>query len=757
MSAIFGETLVIEQENGPPIELVVWGDEFYVRYETKDGYTVCYDRAAGRFCYAEVRDGRLVPTGASAEKRPPIGLRRHLQESAEVQQQRFEARYAQLRPREEAVGSDNVPLVLGPNEGLLDGRRVSEGDVLGLTVLVAFTDVQATVTADDVNALLNADDYRTNGNFCSVREYYRIVSNGKLNYNNRVVGAVTLSHSKKHYETTSLVPEAFGLAMAELEANGIDLAQFDSRGEGIIDAVNFMYAGATVYGINGNNNNPSELWPHNSVRELHHDGFRTHFYMLSSMGRRAVDLSIGTFCHESGHLLCRFPDLYDYGRRDGDFVRSRGIGRYCLMGGGNHLNNGRTPSPVCAYFRDLVGWTDNEILLNGPGVHEARHGDYGTVKKYRTGLANEYFLIENRSQLDLDKHLPSNGLAIYHCDTHGSNEWQAGTEARHYQIALLQADGRRDLEQNRPSDSSDLFGVAQGVVLAHDTLPASRQWDGSDSGLVVSDISAPGDVIRFRVGEAAPSGITRGEAVAYLLIPDDNREGIRSVINLAEQGKLTDISVEIDISHSYTGDLEVSVEGPSGHRVVLHDRVGGWRDDIRTTYTEANAPKLAELKGEEVSGSWTLHVRDLQGQDVGRLNRWAVEVAFESPDQTVRGEAQPDLAIPDASAAGVASTIAIEAEGMLKDVRVHVEIAHSYIGDLHVELVAPSGQSAILHNQTGSFRDDLRITYDRSLAPALDILIGEPIQGDWTLQVRDLQRADVGRIERWELELRYAT
>ena len=47
MSAIFGETLVIEQEDAPPIELVVWGDEFYVRYETKDGYTVCYDSAAG--------------------------------------------------------------------------------------------------------------------------------------------------------------------------------------------------------------------------------------------------------------------------------------------------------------------------------------------------------------------------------------------------------------------------------------------------------------------------------------------------------------------------------------------------------------------------------------------------------------------------------------------------------------------------------------------------------------------------------------
>ena len=55
------------------------------------------------------------------------------------------------------------------------------------------------------------------------------------------------------------------------------------------------------------------------------------------MGRSADDLSIGTFCHENGHLLCRFPDMYDYGERDGDTVESAGIGGYCLMGSGNHL------------------------------------------------------------------------------------------------------------------------------------------------------------------------------------------------------------------------------------------------------------------------------------------------------------------------------------------------------------------------------------------------------------------------------------
>ena len=53
---------------------------------------------------------------------------------------------------------------------------------------------------------------------------------------------------------------------------------------------------------------------------------RTDLYLLTSLGRTPADLTIGTFCHENGHLLCRFPDMYDYGERDGDSLKSAGIG-----------------------------------------------------------------------------------------------------------------------------------------------------------------------------------------------------------------------------------------------------------------------------------------------------------------------------------------------------------------------------------------------------------------------------------------------
>lgn len=758
MSAIFGEILLIQQQHGTELELLVWGDEFYVRYETRDGFTVCYHQSAGIYCYAEIQQGQLVSTGTPATKRPPFGIRRHLQESAEVQQARFDARYIELRPAGQLISRDNnIMRTIGPNNGLLNGRRISTGDVIGLTILVEFSDITATVDADEVDALLNDENYTAHGNFCSVREYFSIISNKHLNYRNHVVGPVALSHTKKYYESTSFVPEAFALAMARLEADGVELNQFDSQGEGIIDAVNFMYAGATVYGVNGNNNNPSDLWPHNSVREMRHNNLQTHFYMLTSMGRRAVDLTIGTFCHESAHLLCRFPDLYDYGRRDGDTKRSRGIGRYCLMGGGNHLNRGRTPSPVCAFLRDLVGWTDNEILLDGPGQHTAIHAEYGTVMKYRTSSSNEYFIIENRSQLGLDEHLPSEGMAIYHCDINGSNEWQDGTASRHYQIALLQADGRFDLESNQPSDNADLFGAIGDIALAHDTLPNSRQWDGSDSGLMVSDISGPGHAITFRVGNAVePRSVITGEVVAHQLIPDDDAEGIHSIITFAEHGELTGLSVHVDITHSYIGDLLVSLVSPSGKMVVLHNRTGGTSNDLMLTYTKANKTELSDMNDQQIFGNWGLHIRDLEGQDVGRLNRWALEIDYNPQDRVVELQSQPKLEIPDDDVVGVSSVMSIEESGTLNDINVYVDISHTYIGDLIVELVSPSGQGAILHNRTGRFTHNLKLSYDRSMATSLDVLVGEPIQGGWMLRVRDLEGADIGKLEMWKLTLRYS-
>jgi M6 family metalloprotease-like protein len=614
-----------------------------------------------------------------------------------------------------------------------------------LTVLVEFADLSSAVTAADVEEMLNAPNYRENGNFCSVREYYHLMSNGKLDYSNQVVGPIKLSQNQRYYVQHLLCEEALDKVVNEL---GVDLSQFDSRNEGIVDAVSFMYAGRTVY--------EGELWPHNFELNLNYNGIKVRSYTIQSLGRQRVDLSIGTFCHESGHLLCRFPDLYDYGSRDGDFEQSSGMGYYCLMSAGNHLNSGRTPAPICAYLRDLVGWCDRQIRLNSDGLYEAKQGNYGTLLKYETHRANEYFIIENRTQDGLDTYLPDSGLAVYHCDTLGSNEWQGGTPTRHYQCGLLQADGHLDLENNRNGgDSGDLFGLVDGVALSYATTPSTRAWDGSDSGLVVSNISAPEEVIHLNVGTMVLPNVVKEGVTADLPIPDRQAEGVSSTITINQIGQVKAIKVGVDITHTYIGDLEVELQSPSGKKAMLHNRSGGSRRDLQKTYSSNSTPALLALKGESLEGDWTLKVRDLAWRDIGRLNRWNLEIEYESLGQVVEAEVEPNLSIPDNKAEGITSKINIAKSGTLNDITVAVAIPHTYIGDLLVEIVAPSGDSVTLHNMSGGSKDDLRMSYDLTSTPALGALLGQEIQGDWLLRVKDLQRIDTGKLEKWSLRLMY--
>ena len=627
MSNLNGQTILCGQSTEKDIELVIFGDEYYARYETKDGYTVIYDTGVGAYCFVALHQGHFVSTGSKVGKPIPPGISRHLKEHPNVRNEKFEIRYRQLQPTERQLPS-NIVRTMGPDGGLLEGRKLTHGEVKGLTVLVNFKDIKTNIKLADVDTMLNGSNYNANGNYCSAREYFEIVSSGKLKYTNKVVGPVQLRHSRSYYINRLLVEEALDLARAELSNEGLDLKDFDSRGEGIVDALNILYAGQTQYSKN--------LWPHNSVKTLHRDNVRTHFYLLTSLGREKVDLNIGTFCHENGHLLCRFPDLYDYGGRDGDSEESEGIGRYCLMGSGNHNNRGRTPSPVNAYLRDLAGWTENEISLNSPGQVNAVHGDYSTVIKYKTDRSNEYFIIENRTKQELDGGLPDSGLAVYHCDTLGSNEWQDGTRTRHYQCAVLQADGHLDLENNiNRGDGDDLFPETTGVALSNSTTPNTREWDGSDSGLIISDISAQGGTIQFVAG--APSEtVFEYLTVPDLLIPDNDPNGVQSLITIPTSGEIKNVEVTVDIIHTWIGDLIVKLEAPDGTMITLHDREGQNGDDIEKTYDETSNQSLNDLHGKSMRGSWKLHVADLAGQDIGRINTFGLRIEYNPTAQGIR-------------------------------------------------------------------------------------------------------------------------
>ncbi len=94
MSAIFGELMSFDQDNGQEIKLKVFGDEFYARYETEEGYTAIYDEDLGLFTYARLKAGRFISSGLDLSRSPPPDLEKHLEESDEVRLDKAAKRFS---------------------------------------------------------------------------------------------------------------------------------------------------------------------------------------------------------------------------------------------------------------------------------------------------------------------------------------------------------------------------------------------------------------------------------------------------------------------------------------------------------------------------------------------------------------------------------------------------------------------------------------------------------------------------------------
>ena len=236
-----------------------------------------------------------------------------------------------------------------------------------------------------------------------------------------------------------------------------------------------------------------------------------------------------------------------------------------------------------------------------------------------------------------------------------------------------------------------------------------------------------------------------------LAIPDNNTTGITSAQSVAASQTITSVSVYVNITHTYQGDLEVSLIGPDGTTVLLHNRTGAGTDNIVTTYniTTRSAGALTAFNGKGTAGSWSLKVRDLAAADLGTLNSWKLTFNGYST-------AAPNLAIPDNNTTGITSTINVAVTGTVADLRVRVGITHTYQGDLEVSLIGPDGTTVLLHNRTGAGTDNINTVYPDLTAPAqsLAAFAGKAIAGAWKLKVRDLAAVDTGTLNTWEIDFR---
>ncbi len=499
-----GELFTFTNADGSEITLRGYGNANWAVFEDLAGYTVCHNSETGDYHYATQSDDEtaLVPTDAVVGRDDPStlalspGLRPrreatvalaassdHLPEDTRRWQVRRRERQAALQAWDEG-------LVLAPPS------RETTGTYVDLCLLIDFPDVAGTISTAEVTNFCNQVGYSGYGNNGSVRDYFSDVSDGNLTYTNVVTYYYTAQHNRSYYTDPSV---AFGSrareliteALDALVASGFDFDPLTADGANYIYALNAFYAGPTV-------NNWSEgLWPHQWGLASPYPvggGKRFNDYQITSMGSA---LTLRTFCHENGHMICDFPDLYDYGGE------SYGPGHFCLMGyGGSNTN----PTEVGAYLKHAAGWTSSiaEIGVGTTGAVTAGSNDFYRYAKNGT----EYFLVENRQKTGRDTALPDAGLAIWHVDELGSNNDEQMTPSQHYECSLIQADNRFDLENRaNAGDADDLFGAPGQTEFSDATSPDAKWWDGSNSGLIIESVSAPGPTMTFSGGGDAAAAV----------------------------------------------------------------------------------------------------------------------------------------------------------------------------------------------------------------------------------------------------------
>lgn len=132
--------------------------------------------------------------------------------------------------------------------------------------------------------------------------------------------------------------------------------------------------------------------------------------------------------------------------------------------------------------------------------------------------------------------------------------------------------------------------------------------------------------IEIELGDG-PREITE-EVIPNLPIPDNNPAGISSSITVGDAGTIAAIAISVEIPHTYVGDLRVTLGGPDGTAVVLHDGIGGSADNLVQRYSQEETAALGTFLGKQGQGLWTLKVSDLVGQDRGILQLWRLELSY---------------------------------------------------------------------------------------------------------------------------------
>jgi len=298
----------------------------------------------------------------------------------------------------------------------------------------------------------------------------------------------------------------------------------------------------------------------------------------------------------------------------------------------------------------------------------------------------------------------------------------------------------------------------------------SVSWNGG--GTASTSLKAwldPGITGAVTQDGSFPEGIFT-QAVAF---DDECPSGAGNMNGIVEPGELLTLPVTVRASGSQTGVSGVLSTTTPG--VTILDDTATWPNLLDGQSSPSDAPHFQVVLDPTVAClsqvDFDLSISSNEGGPY--LSSFTEDVG-----QAPAPGGLP-VAIPDNNASGVTHVFSVAENHVLTDLDVRVEIAHTFVGDLKIELESPAATRITLLDRPGvpastygCGNNDMNVTFDDAsgfdpesycagntpwyVGPAapvglLSAFNGESTMGDWKLIVSDNAGADTGSIIDWEL------
>ncbi len=319
------------------------------------------------------------------------------------------------------------------NDFLLSTGLQSTGEYSALVIPVQFNNDSFTQSElDDLEVAFNGTEEQTGWH--SVKTYYTKASYGALKLSFDIYPTpITMPNNYSSYEYDVYGSEdILEYALAGVDPD-VDLSNYDTDGDGYIDAVYIIYSAPINYDSDESNFWAFVNWQFEGGE---YDGVYAHYYFFASVDfmyeetESALDYPIEglkinavSYIHETGHLL-GLDDYYDYYEGTGS---DEGVGNADMMDAtvGDHN----------AYSKLLLGWVSPMVITSTQTViieSFESSGDFLMILlDYDGTYFSEYLLVDLYTATGLNEmHAGVEGSYLYDGESYGARIYHVSSSIK---------------------------------------------------------------------------------------------------------------------------------------------------------------------------------------------------------------------------------------------------------------------------------------------------------------------------------------